>query len=393
MPLPLDGTRVLDLAGAIGAYCTRLLADLGADVTKVEPPSGDRMRYEPPFAAEAEPGEASLVFAAYHANKRGVTLDVSRPEAEPLMAGLAESADVVVLSPSARAPVAGFDRDAKTATWRPCGLLAAITPFGLDGPWRDLRATPMVSFALGGGMFRSGVLGSPPPSLPGQGAWDEAGLHAATAIVSALMGDREGPVLIEVSAHEVATRRDYHFERYDREGATPWTRYVGVGVPPTGTWECADGFVDIAAHQVHHWDAFLATLDHPDELKEAALADAVVRRALHDGLTEVITRLLRSRSRLEILERGQRAGLPCSLANSPDDFARDPQAIWRDLFATTGAGADRRVFPWRWHRSDPDLIALRRPSPRLGEHNKEIYRGELGYSAAQLAAWQEAGLV
>ena len=101
-PQPLTGVRVLDLSGAIGAYCTRLLGDLGADVVKVEPPAGDALRRRPPFKDGATGPEASLVFATYHANKRGITLDTTSDTALPLLAELGATADVVVISPSRR---------------------------------------------------------------------------------------------------------------------------------------------------------------------------------------------------------------------------------------------------------------------------------------------------
>ena len=107
---PLDGKRVLDVTGSIGAYCTKLLADLGADVIKVEQPEGDPMRGRPPFAGGDDAAGYSAVFASYHANKRSVTLDTRRDEAIPMLESLGAACDVVIVSPTRRTPVAGFDR-------------------------------------------------------------------------------------------------------------------------------------------------------------------------------------------------------------------------------------------------------------------------------------------
>src|ERR1700678_1394801 len=106
--LPLGGIRVLDLAGPLGSYCARLLADAGADVVKVEPPEGDPLRRRPPFAGDRPDPERSLSFAYYHANKRGVVLDYRRPESAAVLANLGANADVIVLTPTVREPVAGF---------------------------------------------------------------------------------------------------------------------------------------------------------------------------------------------------------------------------------------------------------------------------------------------
>ena len=103
---------MLDVSDAIGAYCTRLLAGLGADVIKVEYPEGDELRRRPPFRDGSVGPEASLVFAYYHAGKRGITLDTRREESVPILRELGATADVVVISPSRRRPLAGFDEDA-----------------------------------------------------------------------------------------------------------------------------------------------------------------------------------------------------------------------------------------------------------------------------------------
>src|SRR5947207_865477 len=107
--LPLGGIRVLDLSGPLGSYCARLLADAGADVVKAEPPEGDPLRRRPPFAGDRADPEGSLSFAYYHANKRGVVLDYRRPEAASALAELGSRCDAVVLTPTVRDPVAGFD--------------------------------------------------------------------------------------------------------------------------------------------------------------------------------------------------------------------------------------------------------------------------------------------
>src|SRR5580698_4145405 len=102
--LPLGGIRVLDLSNTMGAYCTRLLADIGADVVKIEPPTGDVLRRRPPFAGDRPDLETSLSFAYYQANKRGVVLDYSQPEAVEKLSELAANCDVIVITPSARHP-------------------------------------------------------------------------------------------------------------------------------------------------------------------------------------------------------------------------------------------------------------------------------------------------
>jgi crotonobetainyl-CoA:carnitine CoA-transferase CaiB-like acyl-CoA transferase len=393
---PLDGIRVLDVAGEIGAYCTKLLADLGADVIKVEPPGGDAMRRLPPRIGGDDETAMGAVFASYHANKRGVTLDVSRRDALMVLEALGAAADIVVVSPTRRTPVAGFDRDTGHAQWAaPGAIVASITPFGLVGPMRDLRATPFVSFAMGGGMHWTGHRDGPPLAAPGQLAWDEAGIHVAFGIVSALFGHaRFGGQTLDFAVHDVAASKDFLIERFDVGAINEWGRSVEIGIPPSGRWECRDGLLRISAHQGHHWGAFLAMMDHPDELSEPSLADPQIRREIFDGLQEVIARLVKDRSRDELVKKGQAAGLPCAPVNDPGDFVRDEQPLARELFVNVGETGEKPVrIPWRWCHSNPPMVRLRRPAPRLGEHNREVYVDGLGFTDEQLESWKESGLV
>jgi crotonobetainyl-CoA:carnitine CoA-transferase CaiB-like acyl-CoA transferase len=274
--------------------------------------------------------------------------------------------------------------------------VCALTPFGLTGPARDFRTTAFISYAMSGCAHRAGPATGPPLMVPGQQQWDEASIHAAVAVMAALrVRDRgEGGQLIDLAVHEVGAAKDFLVERYDVEAMGAWGRAVHVGIPPTGRWECADGILDIGAHQRHHWDAFLEMAGHPEELSEPALADAVLRRELHDGLAEVVAGVMAARTRAEAFSAGQRAGLPCSPLNTPAEFVADDQPRARGIFQLTekeGVGAF--AAPWRWVHSAPELISLRRPAPTLGQHNREVYGEELGHDEAELAAWRENGLV
>ena len=265
---PLEGVRVLDVSSQLGAYCSRLLADLGADVIKVEPPEGDALRTRPPFADSRQSPEHSLMFATYHANKRGITLDTTSDLALPALAKLGATADVVVISPTREAPLVGFDWDRQELSWATAdAVVASVTPFGLTGPMRHWRSTAFLSYAMSGSMHRVGHPDSPPLSIPGEQQWDEAGLYAAIGVLAALrVRSQVGGQLLDLAVHEVAASKDYSIARYDVYGLAEWGRNVPVGFPPTGTWRCRDGDFDISCYQPHHWGAFLKMLDHPPEI-------------------------------------------------------------------------------------------------------------------------------
>ena len=383
---PLDGVRVVDVSDSIGAYCTRLLAGLGADVIKLEDPDGDELRRRPPFRDGATGSEASLVFAYYHAGKRGITLDTRRAESLPVLDALGRTADVIVMSPSRRRPLAGFDEDTLAVSWAPDNaVVCAITPYGLTGPYRHRRATHFVGYATSGSMHKVGTVEGPPLTIPAQQHWDEASAHAAVCILAALQNRATvGGQTIDISAHEVAVTRDFAFDRYDVMGMAQ-DRILAIGYPPTGTWQCKDGPFDVAAHQARHWKAFLRMLDDPPELSDPSLEDVLVRRDIYDGLAETISKLLAGRSRGELVVQGQAVGLPCSILNTPAEFVEDEQLAERGYFVTLrdfdDAGEVR--MPGAPFKSSPELFSVARAAPRLGEHNAESAAfPELGYSSA-----------
>jgi crotonobetainyl-CoA:carnitine CoA-transferase CaiB-like acyl-CoA transferase len=392
----LASLRVLDVGGSMTAYAARLLADLGADVVEVEPPEGDRLRRSPPFDDGTRGPDASLLFAYYRATQRGVTLATARSESVDLLHELGSDADIVLMSPSRRQPLAGWDADACRLAWsRDDAIVTSITPYGLTGPYRDWRSTPMVSYAMTGLMHRTGDTDGPPLAPPGRQQWDEAGAHAVLAVLAALWcADRVGGQVIDISVHEVGSLKDFLVERYAAEGKAAWGRALLVGVPPTGVYQCVDGPFDVAAHQTHHWEAFLTMLGHPDELSEPSLADAVVRRDLFDGLLEIIQGLVGDRKRGELVELGQAAHLPCSMLLTPAEFAHDDHIVARHTLVPTPTAGSRTVdMPGPAHRSEPSAVVPRRAAPRLGEHNHEIYVGQLGHTDAEMHGWREDGLV
>jgi crotonobetainyl-CoA:carnitine CoA-transferase CaiB-like acyl-CoA transferase len=387
VPTALPGLRVLDLTDELGAYATKVLVDLGAEAVVVEPPGGCRLR-----GLGRRPG---LEFAYYRASQRGVTLDVGRPEAVPLLAELAARADVIVVSPSTRAPVAGFD-DETWPAWAPVDrIVAAVTPFGRTGPYRRWRATNLTVSAMGGGMLRYGPVEGPPVAMPGRQANDETGLHAAATILAALENRPVvGGQLLDVAVHEVLAAKDDLIHRYGTSG-TILGREERPGLPPAGTWECRDGTINIGAFLPRHWDAFLETMDRPDILSESSLEDRMVRLQLWESLTEIITGLMATRSAHEVVTRGQANGLPCAVLNTPGEFLADPQAACRGYWRSVAAGGVTACVPGdafvaaRMFRAAAD----RSPAPALGEHNDDVYLGALGHDRAELAQWVDDGLV
>jgi crotonobetainyl-CoA:carnitine CoA-transferase CaiB-like acyl-CoA transferase len=369
--LPLGGIRVLDLSGPLGSYCARLLADAGADVVKAEPPEGDPLRRRPPWAGDRADPEGSLSFAYYHANKRGVVLDYRRPEAADALAELGAHCDVVLLTPTVRDPVTGFDPVSGELTWAgPDTVVCSITPFGLTGPYRNWRATHLTSHAMSGLMYTQGPLEGPPVVVPGQQLYDQVGTHAAVAVLAALRArPRAGGQLIDMSAHEVLTQSCFAIYDYTNAARIGRRRPQTIQYSGGGTWECRDGVIEFTASTDKHWFALMELLGHPAELSDPSWAHPNVRHPYEEKIIEVMRPLIAAMGREDFFVRGQQLGLPCTLVNTVGQFADDPQPRSRDFFVRRPlAGLGEFELPGEPFRcTEPVLAQYRRPAPRLGE--------------------------
>jgi crotonobetainyl-CoA:carnitine CoA-transferase CaiB-like acyl-CoA transferase len=388
--------RVLDLSGRTGAYCGKILADLGADVVKVELPQGDRMRSLPPFRDGEGGPESSLLFAYYHHNKRGITLNWQRETAQFLLQELASTADVVLAAPKGESlPITGFIEAPPSLSWITGDVLTCfITPFGLTGPYREWRATPFTSFAMSGYMHAVGPPEGPPVAMPGQQFYDEAGVWAAFLVQAVLRNPPQVRAqVIDHSVHEVGLFNKLGTEQYDLNGQIR-TRATNFGPPPGGIWQCRDGLLDIGAHSAHHWGLFVDLMGRPDVLTDPIYDDRMMRIQLFDLLTDVIAELMSTRSAHELVQAGQAAGLPCALTQTGAQFVSDQQPADRQYFiASRRDGTGEFTIPGAPFKSSPTLIAYQRSAPLLGESNEELYGGELGHSTRELEEWRSDGLI
>src|SRR5665213_1041135 len=182
-PHPLDGVRVLDLADKSCVYATKMLADLGAEVVRIEPPEGDPMRQLPPL--DAVTGQ-SLFYAYMNANKRSVVLDLETPHGQTIFRRLAETAGIVVESfPPGVMSKRGIGYRDIVGTARPDLVWTTITPFGAEGPRADWVADDLVIQAMGGLLTLTGLPEREPLKLYGEQSCYIAGLHAASGTMLA----------------------------------------------------------------------------------------------------------------------------------------------------------------------------------------------------------------
>ncbi|MBW1687364.1 MAG: CoA transferase [Deltaproteobacteria bacterium] len=392
----LTGYRVLDLADAKGAYCTKLLADLGAEVIKVECPQGDPTRGLPPFAEDIPDLERSLPFLFRNANKLGITLNLETEDGKRLLGRLVESADVLVES------FTNLRLDyGSLSEINPALIMASITEFGQSGPYRDWRGSPIVDLALSTVLIEAGFPDKAPCSVPGMPAYDATSVMAAISIVLALFergGSSEGHY-IDVSVHENARLAIYPWmvtlHSYNRSPAgppPPLERRMGAAVYPV--YPCKDGYIRVVALTPWQWDALLEVLGRPEALAGAEWRELVHRISHAAELYDIVVEFTKNYTMMELFETGHQAGVPIAPILGLSDFVDSPQTRAREFFLDMQhpvIGEFRYPGPpYKWTETP---CRVERPAPCLGEHNIAILCERLGLSRTELAALRCAGVV
>src|SRR5262245_39115560 len=362
---PLAHLRVVELTDLRGAFAGRLLADLGADVIKVEPPGGDPGRLRPPFVDDRPGPHRSLPFLFRNANKRGATIDLHDADGWHRFLALCDAADVLIenLGPEGE---------------RRHGLVhVAIADFGLDGPRASWRLEPLPAFASSGALFACGFPDRPPCTLPGYLAHDCAATFAVVGALAALL-DRTRTCMgqtVEVSVQEAAIN-----------GLHPWAipladyarRYPMLPVAPPrnadGAYqviEVVDGFVRVLPGSPRQWRGFVELLGNPEALSGPEWLIPIFRLANADVPRIIAGEALRERTRADVIDQARRLDVPLVPLNTPEQFVTEEQTSRRDYFQRTGFPhlGDAPVAPGPFNFSATPT-ELRRPAPAPGEDDR-----------------------
>jgi crotonobetainyl-CoA:carnitine CoA-transferase CaiB-like acyl-CoA transferase len=376
----LSHLRIVEVGlGAAAAYTGKLLADLGADVVKVEPPRGDVTRDLGPFPAGRVDRDASGLFLYLNANKRGIVLDLDVPADRSILAKLIDRADLLIhdIAPG-KLPDYGLSPDV-VLEGRPRLVATSITPFGLSGPHRDYAAYDLNLWNAGGlACLNGGGPGTddlPPLRTYGHQAAFQAGLNAAIASLGAILA-REATGKgqhVEVAVQECLAailELTYPFWPYCQMTAS---RLGNKPIQPLDFFECKDGWVFLCAVEEHQWKTFVEVIGSPEWASLEIFSDRLQRAANWDALKPMIAEWMAEQTVDEIYHYLQSRRVPIAPVSTMGDLLSSKHLNARGFFVslTPPAGASLRGPGAPYHLSRTPW-QLRRPAPRLGEHTSEV---------------------
>jgi crotonobetainyl-CoA:carnitine CoA-transferase CaiB-like acyl-CoA transferase len=390
----LDGIRVLDLSRVIaGPYATMMLADLGADVVKVERPGrGDDMRY----LGQGQDG-MSLGFATINRNKRAIAVDLQHPEGLRIILELARRADVIVENfvPGV-AERLGLGYRTLSGD-NPALVYASVSGYGQDGPYARRPGYNTIAMGMSGLMALTGQPGDP-PTRPGGSISDVAASYIAfgavcAALVQRFRTGRGQHVDVSLLASSVALLPDPS-AHYFSSGVAP--QRVGnrnPNVTPAEAFQAADGFINVVILNPEQYEKFCRALDDEGLVGDPRFATNDARIANHADFKARVEAALARRTVDEWVERLIGAGLAAGPIYEFDQVFEDPQVRHLGLVREVqqpGLGAVRMLgFPFAVGGERPPV---RRPAPRLGEHTREVL-GELGISPSEIERLTRLGAV
>ena len=384
----LPGYRVLDLTSSIGAFCGKLLRDLGMDVIKVEPPGGDPLRSEPPFAKGCLHREGSLRFAYLNAGKRSVSLDTAQAPGRELLLDLVGAADVIIedFAPGHLDEI-GLGYEILLQRQKQL-ILVSISGFGQDGPYAHYKTNDLIGNAMGGLLYISGDPTTAPCNPPETQSFYYTSLFASYGVMLALW-QRETRGIgswIDASVQASMALHEHVAFNYSAEGRV--MKRAGSQHQhnaPANLFECKNGWISLFVTQTH-WPLLLkAWPDHDPALDDPKWVNSNLRRQHADYINAQVTSFTSRFLKEDLAELMQQHGIPGLPVNSPSDFMEDPHIRARGFFGNV----NHPVLGSLVQAGSPFMVDGQRgipsPAPLLGQHNHEIFGDELGLSADEIA--------
>jgi len=357
---PLAGVRVLDLTQFLsGPYATQILADLGADIIKLEPPQGDPIRVVPPHFV----GEDSVYFLCINRNKRCIAVDMKQSAGRELVMRLALSCDIVMenFRPGVLERL-GLSSEALRKE-KPALIWCSISGFGQDGPYCNKPAYDMIVQALSGGMSLTGEAGGAPVRAGVPIGDLAAGLYAGIAVLAALnrrhrtgLGDFIDISMLDCQAAMLCYQAAYHLH----SGVVPGRQGRGhESIPTYRSFEAKDGIhIVITANTERMWQGLARALGHEEWLADARFTTNKERLANKQTLWPMLKEAFRTRNADEWVLLLEREEVPVGVVNTLDRVVRDPQILHRNMVLEldSGDGRTARVTgnPMKFRNTAPE---------------------------------------
>ncbi|MFQ5860098.1 MAG: CaiB/BaiF CoA transferase family protein [Dehalococcoidia bacterium] len=395
MQQALEGIRVLDLTRYIsGPYCCMLLADMGAEVIRVERPGGDDDRSVGPFAPN---GESMLVMVSGR-NKRGITLNLRHEEGQGVLKELVRASDVLVenYAPGYLDSL-GLGYEA-LRQGNPSLIYAAISAFGQTGPQREHSGFDAIAQAMSGMMWLTGFPDSPPLKAGLPVVDYGTGIYTALAILLALRHrDQTGEgQFIDTSLLDTALS---FLETVPAEyQVLGWVRpQIGNRRPftaPTDSYQARDSYVCIGTATDSAWRRLARILERPELAQEPRFATNDGRATHQQELNALVADWVADRSVAQVVETLRQAHIPVGPVQTVTEVMADPQIRAREMLVELEQpGVGTVLAPGIPMKLSKTPGTVRRYAPRVGEDNQQVYQGLLGYDPQRMTQLQEEGVI
>lgn len=386
----LQNLRILDLADEKASFCSKLLADMGANVVKIERPGGDPSRRIGPFIGKSFNPEKSLFFHYHNTNKRGITLNIEHPIGREIFLRLVKQTDMVVETfPPGFLKGLQLDFEILKEA-NPKLILVSVTGFGQSGPKKDAPSCDLVASAYGGQMYISGSSSTPPLKPYGGQSYYTASLFGAIGILLALRKREQTGrgEHIDISLQEsVLSSLAHVMIRYFHEKIITQRQGSLYGDYSFFILPCKDGYLLMAPFQ--QWETLVEWMESEgmaEDLKEMKWQEETYRIRNFKHLFEILKRWTETHTVEELFEIGQLMRFPWAPICSPKQVLENPQLKERKFFIDVDHPEIETSiqYPGPPYRLSSISLPRWRRAPLIGEDNRAIYQGELGLSDEEM---------
>jgi crotonobetainyl-CoA:carnitine CoA-transferase CaiB-like acyl-CoA transferase len=408
----LSPFRVLDLTDEKGLLCGKILASMGAEVIKIEPPGGDKARNIPPFFKDIVHPEQSLFYMAYNTNKKSITLDIESSDGQMLFKKLVASSDFVIESyePGYLDKLGLSYKDLSSVN--PRIILTSISPLGQKGPYSHYKSSDLMCVAMSGFLYLTGDIDRPPvrisvPQAYSMGAAEAAGASMIAHYYRQITGEgQQVDVSIRDSLIKTTVNTIYWWEQnkiiIKRTGP-----YWGLrGEPIRVLWRCKDGWTSFALHgskfgaktnyQLVEWaDSEGLADDTMRNVKWESLDMETVDRNLIAHLEASVERFFLTHTTREVMEGALKRGIMMLPVQTIEDVVKSPQLRDREYWDVVKHPelSANVVYPGAFVKASETPCVRSIRAPLIGEHNEEIYMSELGMSREQIIVLKAARII